>query len=62
MTPMTAASSEKRDDDMPDVEGDRVVRGPDGEDVGAGRFLLAADDAADGTGPLVDEVGESLAR
>ena len=46
------------DDDMPDVERDRVVGDPDGEDVGSSRFALAADDSADGTGPLVDETRE----
>ena len=50
----------ERDDDMPDVERDRIVGGPDGKDVRSSRFALAADDSADRTGLLVDDMGERL--
>ncbi len=48
------------DDDVPDVEGARRLRRPDAELVGAGRFLLAADDAADRTGQGVHHLSERV--
>ena len=43
-------------DDMSNVERDRLVGDPNSKNMGSGRFSLAAHDSADGTGPLVNEM------